>query len=72
MEALIVLAFCMTALEHADADLYSGVRERYFSPRAGDVWEFAVADGSGIDLRVAGRGGIGNMREQRTVRADAC
>ena len=42
-------------LEHADADLYSGVRERYFPSRAGDLWELTVADGSGIDPRIARR-----------------
>ncbi len=43
-------------LEHADADVYPGVCERYFPSRPGDVWKPAFADGSGIDLRIAGGG----------------
>ncbi len=51
--------------EHADADLYSGVRERHFSSRPGDVWQPAFADGRGIDLRVAGRGEPGEHLPER-------
>ena len=37
MEALIVLAFCMTALEHADADLLPGLRQGHLPSRTRDV-----------------------------------
>src|SRR5579872_2833035 len=55
--------------EHADADVYPGIRERYFPSRSGNVWQFAFADGCGIDLRIAGRGKFGEHFEKGPVRA---
>ena len=70
MVGLIVLAFLMTFLGMSDANVFSRVCERYFSSRARDVWILAFGDGSGIDLRVAGDGGIGQHAQQGAVRAD--
>ena len=67
MEALIVLAFCMTALEHADAHLHPGIRQRHLSSRAGNLRQSAFADGTGLDLRFAAGCGTGQHPPQRTV-----
>src|SRR6266571_4893847 len=55
-------------VEHADADLYSRFRERYFPSWSGDVWEPALAHGSRFDLWVAGSRGDWQHPQQGTLR----
>ena len=72
MEALIVLAFCMTALS-MPMRTYIPVFVKDIFHRGPETYgNSAFADGSGIDLRIAGRRRTGQHLEERPLRADAC
>ena len=53
MEALIVLAFCMTALGMPMRTYIPVFRERYFPSRSGDLRKLACSYGLGLDFWLA-------------------
>jgi len=57
-------------LEHADANLYSGVRQRHLSSWSGNLREPAFLDGARFDLRFSRCRGERQHPEQGTVRPD--
>ena len=68
MEALIVLAFCMTALAMPMRTYIPGVRQRHLPSRPGNLRQSAVGDGNWVDLRLADGRRAGQHSPQRPVR----